>query len=130
MLGSLPPCHHLLVSIRIGILLVHPQVRSLQASELDQPNSTAIEEVRMSDARNDTSRFVAVALRRVQLHEAFATGNQLERSAGCTDELKNLWINAEQYGALKATRNAMRRSRRDYMNVGGLRDLMLREKKN
>jgi hypothetical protein len=66
---------------------------------------------------------------RVQLHEAFATGNQLERSAGCTDELKNLWINAEQYGALKATRNAMRRSRRDYMNVGGLRDLMLREKK-
>jgi hypothetical protein len=44
-------------------------------------------------------------------------------------ELKKLWINAEQCGGLKSARDAIRRSRRDYKNGGGLRDLMLREKK-
>src|SRR5712692_3600753 len=35
-------------------------------------------------------------------------------------ELKKLWINAEQCGALKSARDAIRRSRRDYTNGGGL----------
>jgi hypothetical protein len=44
-------------------------------------------------------------------------------------ELRKLWINAEQCGALKSARDAIRRSRRDYKNGGALRDLMLQEKK-
>jgi hypothetical protein len=44
-------------------------------------------------------------------------------------ELKKLWINTEQWGALESARDAMRRPRRDYKSGGQLRDLMLREKK-
>jgi hypothetical protein len=44
-------------------------------------------------------------------------------------ELQRLWINAEQCAGLESARDATRRSRRDYKNRRGLRDLMLREKK-
>jgi hypothetical protein len=43
-------------------------------------------------------------------------------------ELKKLWINAKQCGALRSARDVIRLSRRDYKNGGQLRDLMFREK--
>lgn len=120
----------------------------LQGYDLEQPDSTATEYVRMGDRRKHATHTVAsTQLRRwlgripldlVSYHAAVdrhtlrsvRDGNLARREVlVALMELKKLWINAEQCGALKSARDAIRGSRRDYKNGGGLRDLMLREKK-
>jgi hypothetical protein len=120
----------------------------LQSYELEQPDSTAKEYVRTDKRRKHATHAIASTQLREWLGRAgldlmsyhkgidrhtlrnVRDGKPARREVlAALMELKKLWINAEQCGGLESARDAMRRSRRDYKNGGGLRDLLLREKK-
>ena len=119
----------------------------LQGYEMEQPDSIATEYVRMDAKPKHASHAVAspqlrewlgrVPLDLVSYHlgiDRHTVRSVRDRKPARREvlaklmELKKLWINAEKSGGLKRARDAMRRSRRDYNNGEGLRDLMLREK--
>jgi hypothetical protein len=120
----------------------------LQSYELEQPDSTATEYVRKEDRRKHPSHAVASTQLRELLGRipldlvSYHAGIDRHTLRNVRDgkpsrkevlaalvELKKLWINAEQRGGVKGARDSIRSSRRDYKNGGGLRDLLLREKK-
>jgi hypothetical protein len=120
----------------------------LQGYELDQPDSTATEYVRMTDTRKHTTHAVASRQLREWLAGipldlvSYHTGIDRHTLRSVRDRnparrevlvalmgLKKLWINADQCGALENAHDAIRQSRRDNKNGGELRDFMLREKK-
>ena len=120
----------------------------LQGYDLEQPDSIATEYIRTEDNRSHTTHALAssqirdwlgrIPLDLVSHHtgidrhtlRSVRDGNPARREVLLAlTELKKLWINAEQCGALKSAHDALRRSRRDYKNGGALRDLMLRERK-
>jgi hypothetical protein len=120
----------------------------LQSYELEQTDSTAKEYVRADERRKHATHAAAstqlrewigrVPLDLCSYHMGIdrhtlrnvRDGKPARREVLATlMELKKLWINAEQCGGLESARDAMRRSRSDYKNGGGLRDLLLREKK-
>jgi hypothetical protein len=119
----------------------------LGSYELDQPDSTATEYVRMENTRKHTTHTIAstplrnwlmrVPLDLISFHanidrhtlRSFRDGKPARREILVKlTELKKLWINAEKSGALKIAQEAVRKSRRDYREGGELRDLMLRKK--
>jgi hypothetical protein len=120
----------------------------LSGHELDQPDSTATEYVRLEDSRKHKTHAVASMplrewLKRVPLdlvsYHANIDRHTLRSVRDAKParreilftlaELKKLWLNAEKCGALKIAKEAVRKSRRDYTNCGELRELMFREKK-
>jgi hypothetical protein len=120
----------------------------LQNYELEQPDSTATEYIRTDDRRKHATHAVASMQLREWLGRAgldlLSYHNGVDRHTlrhvrdgrparrevlVALMELKKLWVNAEQCGGLKGAQDTLRRSRRDYKNGGGLRDLLLREKK-
>jgi hypothetical protein len=121
----------------------------LQNYELEQPDSTASEYIRMEDKRKHATHGVAstqlrhwlgrIPLDLVSYHagidrhtlRSVRDGKPARREVlVALMELNKLWINAEQCGGVKGARDSIRSSRRDYKNGGGLRDLLLREKKD
>jgi hypothetical protein len=120
----------------------------LNGNEFDQPDSTATEYVRMESSRKHASHAIAsaqlrkwlgrVPLELISYHIGIdrhtlrsVRDGQLARKEVLAKlvDLKKLWINAEQSGTLNNAIGSLRRSRRDYRNGGGLRDLMAWERK-
>jgi hypothetical protein len=120
----------------------------LQDHGLDQPDSTATEYVRTDDSPKHSSHAVAssqlrewlglIPLDLVSYHtgidrhtlRSVRDGNPARREVlAALKETKKLWINAERCGELKSVIDSIRQSRRDYKKGGGLREVMLREKK-
>jgi hypothetical protein len=120
----------------------------LQGYDLEQPDSTATEYVRMDAKQKHATHAVGstqlrVWLQRVPLDlvsyhlgvdrhtlRSIREGKPARREILANlMELKKLWINAEQCGGLKGAQEAIRRARPDYKKGEGLRDLMLQEKK-
>jgi hypothetical protein len=120
----------------------------LQGYEMEQPDPPATEYMRIEDSRKHTTHAVAspqlrewlgrIPLDLVSCHKGIdrhtlrsvRDGRSARREVlVALMELKKLWINAEQCGALESARDVIRSARRGYKNGGGLRDLMLREKK-
>ena len=115
----------------------------------EHPDSTATEYVRMNTKRKHPSHAVAspqlrewlarpdVLLDLISYHigidrhtlRSIRDGSPVRREVlAAPMELKRLWKNTEQCGALAGTRESIRRSRRDYEEDGELRDRMLQEK--
>ena len=120
----------------------------LQGYDVEQPDSTATEYVRLDDNRKHKTHAVASSqlrewLGRIPLDLAsyhtgidrhtlrsVREGNPARREVlAALKETKKLWINAERCGKLKSVIDSIRQSRRDYKKGGGLREVMLREKK-
>jgi hypothetical protein len=120
----------------------------LQGYDVEQPDSTATEYVRLDDNHKHKTHAVASLqlrewLGRIPLDLAsYHMGIDRQTLRSVRDgkparreilvtlmELKKLWINTEKCGALKSAQDAIRSSRRDYKNGGELLSLMLREKK-
>ncbi len=115
----------------------------LQGCEPEQSDSTATEYIRTEDSRKHTTHAAAsqqlrewlrhIPLDLVSYHKGIdrhtlrsvRDGNPARREVlVALTELKKLWMNAEQCGVLKSAQDAVRRSRRDYADGEGLRDLM------
>jgi hypothetical protein len=120
----------------------------LQGYDLEQPDSTATEYVRMGDSPKHKTHALALTqvrewLRRIPLDlVSYHIGVDRHTLRSVRDgkparreilviltELRKLWINVEQCGALKGAQDAIRSARRDYKNGGELREIILDEKK-
>jgi hypothetical protein len=120
----------------------------LESYEMEQPDATATEYVRTDTRRKHATHVVAspqlrgwlgcVPLDQISYHlgvdrhtlRSVRDGKPARKKVlAKLMELKKLWINAEQSGDLKRARSAVRHSRRDYVNGGELRPLVLREQR-